>query len=138
MVREGGAVAILSLGPRLVDAVAAAEELAAHGLPATVVDARFAKPLDTAMLEQLARHHEVLVTLEDGGSGGFGAAVLHHLAWKGLLDGGLKVRPMCFPDRFIDHAAPAKQIEMAELSPRHIVRTVLSAIGDRTAGTRRA
>ena len=81
----------------------AADELAARGLPTTVVDARFAKPLDTALIEQIARHHEVVITIEEGSIGGFGAAVMHHLAWKGLLDGGLKVRPMILPDRFIDH-----------------------------------
>ena len=81
------------------DALKAADELAARGLPATVADARFAKPLDTALVEQLARHHEVLITIEEGSIGGFGSAVLHHLAWKGLLDRGLKVRPMVLPDR---------------------------------------
>ena len=90
-------------GPRLADALRAADELAARGLPTTVADARFAKPLDTALVEQLARHHEVLITIEEGSIGGFGSAVLHHLAWKGLLDGGLKVRPMVLPDWFIDH-----------------------------------
>ena len=98
VLREGGprsgSVAILSLGTRLADALRAADELAARGLPATVVDARFAKPLDAALIEQLARHHEVLVTVEEGASGGFGASVMHHLAWRGLLDGGLKLRPM--------------------------------------------
>ena len=86
VLREGSNVAILSLGTRLADALKAADELAARGLPATVVDARFAKPLDTALVEQLARHHEVLITIEEGSVGGFGAAVLQHLAWKGLLD----------------------------------------------------
>ena len=98
VLREGNNVAILALGPRLGDALKAADELAARGLPATVVDARFAKPLDAALVEQLARHHEVLITIEEGSIGGFGSAVLHHLAWKGLLDGGLKVRPMVLPD----------------------------------------
>ena len=106
MLREGGSVAILSLGTRLADALRAADELAARGLPATVADARFAKPLDTALVEQLARHHEVLITIEEGAVGGFGAAVLQHWRWRGLLDGGLKVRPMTLPDRFIDHDTP--------------------------------
>ena len=103
VVREGSSVAILSLGPRLGDALRAADELAARGLATTVADARFAKPLDAALVEQLAKHHEVLITIEEGSIGGFGSAVLHHLAWKGLLDGGLKVRPMVLPDWFIDH-----------------------------------
>ena len=69
------------------DALKAADELAARGFPTTVADARFAKPIDTALVEQLARHHEVLITIEEGSIGGFGAPVMHHLAWKGLLDG---------------------------------------------------
>src|ERR1700679_3581527 len=94
------------------------EELAARGLPATVADARFAKPLDTALIEQRARHHEVLITIEEGTVGGFGSAVLQHLAWKGLLDGGLKVRPMVLPDRFVDHNSQVKQIAEAGLSAK--------------------
>jgi len=129
VLREGGTVAILALGPRLADALRAADELAARGLPATVVDARFAKPLDTALIEQLARHHEVLVTLEDGSAGGFGAAVMQHLAWQGLLDGGLKLRPMTLPDRFIDHNTPAGQLIDAGLTAKDVVKTVLNALG---------
>ncbi len=105
----GAEVAILCLGPRLAEALVAADELAARGLRGTVADARFAKPLDTALLERLAREHAVLVTIEDGSVGGFGAAVMQHLAWAGLLDGGLRVRPMVLPDRFLDHDTPAKQ-----------------------------
>ena len=133
LLREGGKVAILSLGPRLADALKAAEELAARGLPATVVDARFAKPIDTALIEQLARHHEVLITVEEGSTGGFSALVLHHLARSGLLDHGLKLRPLVFPDRFIDHNSPAIQIAEAGLTARDIVATALAAFG-RSAG----
>ncbi|MGE0225018.1 MAG: 1-deoxy-D-xylulose-5-phosphate synthase [Acetobacteraceae bacterium] len=129
IMREGNSIAILSLGPRLADAMKAADELAARGLPATVVDARFAKPIDTALVEQLARHHEVLITVEEGSIGGFSSAVLHHLATRGLLDRGLKVRPMVLPDIFIDHDSQAKQIALAGLSARDIVTTALSAIG---------
>jgi 1-deoxy-D-xylulose-5-phosphate synthase len=134
VLREGGRVALLSLGPRLADALRAADELAARGLPATVVDARFAKPLDHAVIEQLARHHEVLVSIEEGSTGGFGAAVLQHLAWKGLLDpdakgGGLKFRPMVLPDRFIDHDSQAKQMIEAGLTAKDIVATVLGCLG---------
>jgi len=129
VMREGSSVAILSFGTRLADAMRAADELAARGLPTTVADARFAKPLDTAMIEQLARHHEVLITIEEGAVGGFGSAVLQHLAWKGLLDGGLKVRPMALPDRFIDHDSQAKQLIEAELTAKHIVAAALGAIG---------
>jgi 1-deoxy-D-xylulose-5-phosphate synthase len=138
VLREGGRVAILSLGPRLADALKAADELAARGLPATVVDARFAKPLDFPLIERLAREHEVLVTIEEGAVGGFAAAVMQHLAWKGLLDGGLKLRPMFFPDCFIDHDNPAKQLVEARLTAKDIVAAVVTALGSATAGAARA
>ncbi len=126
-----GSVAILSLGTRLADALRAADELAARGLATTVADARFAKPLDLALLEQLARHHEVLVTVEEA-SGGFGTTALTHLARTGLLDGtsgGLKVRPMTLPDRLIEHNAQPAQIADAALSHKDIVATVMIALG---------
>ena len=129
LLREGGRVALLSLGTRLYDALAAAEELAQRGLPATVVDARFAKPLDTAMVEQLTTHHEVLVTIEEGSTGGFGAAVMHHLAWKGMLDGRVRVRPMVLPDRFIDQDSQPRQLAEAQLTAKDIVANVLAALG---------
>jgi 1-deoxy-D-xylulose-5-phosphate synthase len=129
VMREGSSVAILSLGPRLADAMKAADELTARGLPTTVADARFAKPLDTALVEQLAKHHEVLITIEEGSVGGFGSAVLQHLAWKGLLDRGLKVRPMILPDLFIDHDSQGKQLAEARLTAKDIVATALAAIG---------
>ena len=129
IMREGSSIAILSLGPRLADAMKAADELAARGLTCTVADARFVKPLDTAMVEQLARHHEVLITIEEGSIGGFGTAVLHHLAWKGLLDNGLKVRPMVLPDVYMDHDSQAKQLALAGLTARDIVATALTALG---------
>jgi 1-deoxy-D-xylulose-5-phosphate synthase len=138
LLREGGTVAILSLGTRLGEALRAADELAARGLPATVADARFAKPLDVELLGQLARHHEVLVTIEEGSAGGFGSAVLQHLAWAGLLDGGLKVRPMVLPDRFIEHDTPEKQLGQAQLAGKHIVAVVLAALGGAAAGVARA
>ena len=106
----------------------AADELAARGFQTTVADARFAKPLDTAMIEQLARHHEVLVTIEEGSIGGFSAAVMHHLAWTGLLDNGLKVRPMVLPDSFIDHDKPERMYERAGLNAAGIVSTVRDPI----------
>jgi Transketolase, C-terminal domain len=99
------------------------------GLQTTVADARFAKPLDAALVEQLAKHHEVLITIEEGSIGGFGSAVLHHLAWKGLLDGGLKVRPMVLPDWFIDHDSQGKQLAEAKLTAKDIVATALAAFG---------
>jgi 1-deoxy-D-xylulose-5-phosphate synthase len=129
IIREGSKIAILALGPRLHDALKAAEELAARGLSTTVADARFAKPLDTALVVQLARHHEVLITIEDNVAGGFGSAVLHLLATTGLLDNGIKVRPMCIPDKLIDHNTPAGQLAEAGLTPKDIVATALSALG---------
>ncbi len=127
IVREGSHVAILALGTRLYEAKKAAEILAAEGIECTVADARFAKPLDTAMIDQLARNHEVLVTIEDGSIGGFGAAVMQHLAWAGLLDGKLKIRPMVLPDRYLEHDAPAKQWIDAGLTAADIVTTVKAA-----------
>ncbi len=129
VLREGGSVAIVSLGTRLADALRAADELAAKGLPATVVDARFAKPFDTALVEQLARHHAVLITIEEGAVGGFGSAVLQHLAWRGLLDTGLRVRPMVLPDRFIDHDSQPKQLAAAGLAAKDIVAAAVEALG---------
>ncbi|MGC2856965.1 1-deoxy-D-xylulose-5-phosphate synthase [Novispirillum sp. DQ9] len=129
VVREGSTVALLSLGTMLAPCLQAADDLAARGLSATVADARFAKPLDRALLRDLATRHEVLITIEEGSSGGFGAQVLHALAEDGLLDGGLKVRTMTLPDTFIEHDTPARQLEQAGLSAPHIVRKVLCALG---------
>ncbi|MBV8458373.1 MAG: 1-deoxy-D-xylulose-5-phosphate synthase [Acetobacteraceae bacterium] len=129
LVREGNDIAIVSLGTRLADAMKAADELAARGFPATVVDARFAKPLDAGMVEQLARHHEVLITVEEASIGGFASHVLHHLACAGLLDRGLKVRPLVLPDRFIDHDSQARQLSDAGLTAKDIVATALEALG---------
>ncbi|MGG5886407.1 1-deoxy-D-xylulose-5-phosphate synthase [Falsiroseomonas sp. HC035] len=133
VLREGNAVAILSYGTRLAECMKAADELAAQGLTCTVADARFAKPLDTALVERLAKHHEVLITIEEGSMGGFGSLVAHHLLWKGLLDGQTKFRPMTLPDTFIDHAAPKVQYDQAGLNARHIVATALAALGMETA-----
>jgi 1-deoxy-D-xylulose-5-phosphate synthase len=132
VLREGTNVAILALGPRLTDSLRAADELAARGFTCTVADARFMKPLDKELVRQLAAHHEVLITIEDGAAGGFGAAVAHELAWAGLFDRGLKFRPMCFPDRLIDHNAPAAQLVDAGLTARDIVNNALAALGSDT------
>ncbi len=129
ILQEGGKIAILALGPRLADARQAAAELAAHGFPCTIADARFMKPLDTALIDQLARHHEVLITIEEGAAGGFGAAVAHHLAWRGAFDKGLKFRPMTLPDRLIDHNTPAAQMIEAGLTASHIVTNAIAALG---------
>ena len=129
LLRQGGAVAILSLGTRLGEALKAAEELDQLGLPATVADARFAKPFDTDLVGRLAREHEVLVIVEEGSVGGFAAAVLQWLAMCGLLDGRLKIRPLVLPDRFIEHDTPARQHEQGGLNARHIVAAALAALG---------
>ncbi|MCB1527723.1 MAG: 1-deoxy-D-xylulose-5-phosphate synthase [Hyphomicrobiaceae bacterium] len=135
IVREGTTVALLSLGTRLAEAVKAAEQLAGYGLSTTVADARFAKPLDTALIEKLAKDHEVLVTIEEGAVGGFGSFVLHHLAGAGLLDGGLKVRTMVLPDEFIEHGKPEAMYADAGLDASGIVETVFGALGrERLAG----
>ncbi|MEZ5775825.1 MAG: 1-deoxy-D-xylulose-5-phosphate synthase [Hyphomicrobiaceae bacterium] len=136
ILREGGSVALLSLGGRLAECLKAADQLAGFGLPTTVADARFAKPLDHDLIRQLARHHEVLVTIEEGSMGGFGAFVLQFLAEDGLIDRGLKVRPMVLPDRFIDHDKPDAMYAEAGLNAAGIVRTVFTALGraDEAAG----
>jgi 1-deoxy-D-xylulose-5-phosphate synthase len=129
VIREGSKVAILALGPRLAECLRAADELAARGFSTTVADARFMKPLDEALIGQLARHHEVLITIEDGAAGGFGAAVAQYLAWSGAFDAGLKFRPMTLPDRLIDHNSPAAQLIDAGLTTNDIVRHALAALG---------
>jgi 1-deoxy-D-xylulose-5-phosphate synthase len=129
IIREGSKVAILSLGTRLAEASKAAEDLAALGLSTTVADARFAKPIDMELVEQLVRSHEVLITIEEGSIGGFGSHVLHHLATSGLLELGCKVRPMVLPDVYQDHDNPVKQYEEAGLQARNIVDTALKALG---------
>ena len=129
VLREGTAIAILSYGARLQECLKAADELATHGLSCTVADARFAKPLDTALVERLAREHEVLITIEEGSMLGFSGLVMHHLATRGLMDRGLKIRPMCLPDVFIDHEAPRKQYDQAGLNAPQIVATALAALG---------
>ena len=129
IVREGSKIALLSFGTRLQECLKAADDLASKGLSTTVADARFAKPLDTALVDRLAREHEVLITIEEASIGGFATQVLHHLATSGHFDHGLKIRPMVLPDCFIDHDAPAKQYDQAHLNARHIVETALSALG---------
>jgi 1-deoxy-D-xylulose-5-phosphate synthase len=133
VLREGSRVALLALGPRLADALRAADELAQRGLPTTVADARFAKPLDCGLIDQLARHHQVLLTIEEASAGGFGAAVMHYMAWKGMLDSGVRVRPMTLPDRFIDHDTQARQLAEGRLTARNIVAVVLAALGGEMA-----
>jgi 1-deoxy-D-xylulose-5-phosphate synthase len=126
---EGHKVALFSYGARLGECLKAAEELAALGLSTTVADARFAKPLDVDLLLRLAREHEVLITIEEGAIGGFGAQVLQTMAEQGLLDAGIKVRAMVLPDVFIDHDTPAAMYASAGLDAKGIVAKVFEALG---------
>ncbi len=129
ILREGSAVALLSFGARLDEALTAADQLAGFGLSTTVADARFAKPLDLELVTQLARHHEVLITLEEGSNGGFGSQVLKALADNGLLDRGLKVRTLTLPDRFIEQDKPHAMYAAAGLDASSILAAVLAALG---------
>ena len=103
--------------------------MGAAGLSTTVADARFAKPIDTDLVLQLARDHDVLITIEEGAIGGFGAQVLHTLAEAGALDKGLKVRSMVLPDVFIDQDSPAAMYAKAGLDAKGIVKRVFEALG---------
>jgi 1-deoxy-D-xylulose-5-phosphate synthase len=129
IIREGSSIAILNFGARMKECLLAGEKLAAHGLSATIADARFAKPLDEDLIRRLGREHEVLITIEEGAMGGFGAAVMQFLALDGGLDKGLKIRPMTLPDRFIDHDTPEKMYEAAGLDANAIVAMALNALG---------
>jgi 1-deoxy-D-xylulose-5-phosphate synthase len=125
--RSGG-VALLSLGTRLADCLRAADDLAARGIPVTVADARFAKPIDTGLIEDLAGRHDVLITVEEGSIGGFGSFVLHHLSAAGLLDNALRVRCMTLPDAYIDHDSPDRMLARAGLDASAIAAKALEAL----------
>jgi 1-deoxy-D-xylulose-5-phosphate synthase len=129
IIREGTSIALLSLGTRLAECLKAADALSARGLSTTVADARFAKPLDEDLVLRLAREHEVLVTIEEGAIGGFGAHVLQLLADQGALDAGLKIRCMVLPDVFIDQDTPAAMYRKAGLDSNGIVAKVFDALG---------
>ncbi len=129
IVREGSAIAILSLGAPLQECLKAAEDLGTRGLSVTVADARFAKPIDEDLVRKLANDHEVLVTVEEGSIGGFSAQVLQFMANDGLLENGLKVRAVTMPDAFIEQDKPEAQVAQAGLDAAGIVATVMSALG---------
>ncbi|MCF8509092.1 MAG: 1-deoxy-D-xylulose-5-phosphate synthase [Hyphomonadaceae bacterium] len=129
IVKQGTAVAILSYGARMQECLRAADMLDKQGLSTTVADARFAKPLDEALIAQLAKNHEVLITIEEGARGGFGAFVLHSLAERGLLDNGLRIRTLTLPDVFQDHDSPEKMYEFAGLDARSIAASAIKALG---------
>ncbi|WP_439616592.1 1-deoxy-D-xylulose-5-phosphate synthase [Shinella sp.] len=134
VVKQGSKVALLSFGTRLADCLLAAEDLDAAGLSTTVADARFAKPLDHDLIRQLARHHEVLITIEEGAVGGFGSHVLQFLAMEGLLDHGLKVRPLVLPDIWMEQAKPDAMYAKAGLDRAGIVSTVFKTLGQKAVG----
>ncbi len=138
IVKEGGKIALLSFGARLAECLKAAEELDAMGLPCTVADARFSKPLDRDLILRLAREHAALVTVEEGAVGGFGSHVMQLLADEGALDHGLRVRSMVLPDIFIDQDSPAKMYEVAGLNAPQIVAKAVEALGEEGAKAIRA
>ena len=129
VIKQGTKVALLSFGTRLADSLAAAEDLDAAGLSTTVADARFAKPLDHDLIRQLAAHHEILITIEEGSVGGFGSQVMQFLANEGLLDSGLKIRSLVMPDIWMEQAKPEAMNAMAGLDRAGIVQTVFRALG---------
>jgi len=136
ILREGGRVALLSFGTRLGEALKAAEALGARGVPVTVADARFAKPLDRDLILQLAAHHEALITLEEGAIGGFGSHVAQALAEAGVFDRGLKFRSMVLPDSFIDQASPEAMYRVAGMDAARIEARVLEVLGVAVVGLR--
>ena len=138
LLHEGGRVAILSFGARLAEVLRAREGLEARGIGVTVADARFAKPLDRDLILQLARHHEALITIEEGAIGGFGSHVAQLLAEEGVFDTGLKYRSMVLPDIFIDQASPADMYAVAAMNAPDIEARVLATLGLGRIDARRA
>jgi 1-deoxy-D-xylulose-5-phosphate synthase len=134
VLRQGTDIALLSFGAHLAEVLAAADALEAEGLSVTVADARFAKPLDTALIDRLVDGHRALITVEQGSTGGFGALVLHHLAAAGLLEKGRAIRTLTLPDRFIDQGSPAQMYAWAGLTAADIAATARAAFGPPKAG----
>ena len=127
--REGSDVALVGIGTMVNACAKAAEMLAEHNISTTVVDARFCKPLDEELISRMAREHAMMLTVEEGSIGGFGSHVMQFMATEGLLDGGLKFRPLCLPDRFIEHGTQDYQLQEAGLTASDIVETVLGMVG---------
>jgi len=136
IIAEGGRVAILSFGTRLAEVLKAREALAQRGLAPTVADARFAKPLDRDLILQLARHHQALITIEEGAIGGFGSQVAQLLADEGVFDHGLKFRSMVLPDSFIDQSSPENMYAVAGMNAPQIEAKVLEVMGVASVGLR--
>jgi 1-deoxy-D-xylulose-5-phosphate synthase len=136
IMREGGRVALLSFGTRLAEVLKAAESLAQRGITPTVIDARFAKPLDRDLILNAARNHEALITVEEGAIGGFGSHVAQLLADEGIFDRGLKFRSMVLPDIFIDQASPERMYQVAGMDAAQIEDKVLATLGVTVVGRR--
>ena len=128
VLRQGSDVALLSFGAHLSEVLAAADLLETQGISVTVADARFAKPLDHALIDRLIADHDALITVEQGSTGGFGALVLHYLAGSGQLEQGRAIRTMVLPDSFIDQAAPGQMYQWAGLDAASIATTALAAL----------
>ena len=125
IIQEGKQVCLLSLGTRLEECKIAASELKNKGISTTIIDARFAKPLDKQLILKSAENHEVLITIEEGSIGGFGSHVANLLAENGIFDKGLKFRSMILPDVFIDQDTPERMYDVAGLNAKHIAQKVL-------------
>ncbi|MBL6608192.1 MAG: 1-deoxy-D-xylulose-5-phosphate synthase [Rhodobacteraceae bacterium] len=132
-IQAGSRVAILSFGTRLGEVIKAAELLNAQGITPTIADARFAKPLDQALILSLAEDHEAFITVEEGAIGGFGSHVMQLLADHGVFDAGLKFRAMVFPDEFIDQASPMDMYNTAGLNAQHIAEKVMGLLQQKKA-----
>ena len=128
VIREGKQACIISLGTRLEECKIAAEELNNKGITTTIIDARFAKPLDQALILRCAREHEVMITIEEGSIGGFGSHVKNLLAEKGIFDKGLKFRSMTLPDIFIEQDTPKKMYDIAGLNATQISKKILDTL----------
>ena len=125
VIKQGNKICLLSLGTRLHECLKTAQQLENKGISTTVIDARFAKPLDEKLILESARTHEVLITIEEGSVGGFGSHVAQLLSENGIFDKGLKFRSMILPDFFIDQDSPEKMYDVAELNSNHILKKSL-------------
>ena len=124
IIKEGKKVAILNFGTRLEECKKASEILSKKGIDITIIDARFAKPLDEKLIMEAANNHEVLVSIEEGSVGGFGSHVMQFLSDRGVFDKGLKFRSMILPDLFIDQDTPEKMYEKAGLDSLSIANKI--------------
>ena len=131
IIKEGKKVAILNFGARLQECILASENLIKKGINISIIDARFAKPLDENLIWQIATEHEVLITIEEGSIGGFGSHVSQYLSEKNLLDSNLKFRSMILPDRFIDHDKPELMYKFANLDSTGIENKILDTLNSK-------